>query len=68
MKDDDKHWIRQKLQEAFLTAVRSALNEEKAARKAANVRQKFSGMSKDALAEILIRRMGDQRYPNLIGS
>src|SRR6266536_1557573 len=56
MKDEDRNWIRQKLEEAFLTAVRSCLNEEKAAKKAVAVREKFPGMPKDALAEVLTRR------------
>lgn len=60
MRDDDKNWFRQrimeKIQEAFLLAVRFGLNEQKAAYKAANLRRKFPGFSKDALVEILIRR------------
>lgn len=55
MKDDDKNWIRQRLQEAFLTAARSCLNEEKAAKKASAMREKFPGMPKDALAQILTK-------------
>lgn len=56
MKDDDKNWIQAKLEEAFLTAIRSCLNEEKAAKKASGVREKFPGMPKDALAQILTKR------------
>lgn len=56
MKRDWKNWIRQKLQEAFLTAVRAALNDQKAARRAEAVREKFPGMPRDMLAEILIKR------------
>ena len=56
MKDDDKNWIREKLHEAFLAAVRFCLNEENAAEKAAAVREKFPGMPNDALANILTKR------------
>lgn len=56
MKDDDKNWIRDKLHEAFLAAVRSCLNEENAAEKVAAVREKFPGMPKDALTNILTKR------------
>jgi murein DD-endopeptidase MepM/ murein hydrolase activator NlpD len=56
MKDDDKNWIRKKLQAAFLTAMRACLNEEKAAKMAAAARKQFPGMPKDALAQILTKR------------
>ncbi|PYJ46405.1 MAG: hypothetical protein DME50_17530 [Verrucomicrobia bacterium] len=52
MKNDDKHWIREKLQEAFLTAVRSCLNDEKAAAKAAASCLQFSAEQHACLARL----------------
>ncbi|MBA3830695.1 MAG: hypothetical protein H0X34_02135 [Chthoniobacterales bacterium] len=56
MRDDDKGWLKGKIQEAFLTAVRSCLNEEKAAEQASSVQRKYQGLPKDALADLLIKR------------
>lgn len=58
MKDDEKGWIKKRLQKAFLTAVRACLNENKAAQRAAGVRAKYPGMPEDVLAKILIDRAG----------
>src|SRR6266705_4743452 len=56
MKDEEKGWIKKRLQEAFFTAVRACLNEHKAAQRAASVREKYPGMPQDVLAKILIDR------------
>lgn len=52
MKEDNRSWIRQKLEEAFLTAVRSCLNEEKAVKKASAVRENTTKVQMQLLLEI----------------
>ena len=56
MDEKDRNWLRKHLEQAFHTAVMAALNEHKAAARAASVRTKFPGMPKDALAQILTKR------------
>jgi hypothetical protein len=56
MDDEQKSWFRRKVEDGFHAAVVAALNSEKAAAKAAGVRQQFPGMSKDALAHVLTKR------------
>ena len=43
MDEKDKNWLRKHLEQAFHTAVMAALNEHKAAARAASVRTKFPG-------------------------
>ena len=54
MDEKDRSWLRKHLEQAFHAAVVAALNEHKAAAKAASVRTKYPGMPKDALAQILV--------------
>jgi len=56
MGEENKNWIREKLEEAFHAAVLASLNSEKAKEKAATVTQKYPGMPKDALAHILTKQ------------
>ncbi len=51
-----KEEVARRASETFITAVRSSMNEEKASSNARRARQKYRGLSSDALADMLIKQ------------
>ena len=56
MKDDQKAKFSKKLEQGFLKVVRKGLNDEKAQERVRAAKEKYPGLSRDALADVLIKR------------
>lgn len=56
MTEPQKKSLKQKLEGVFLGIVRKGLNDEKALQRADEVRSKYPGLTRDALADVLIKR------------
>lgn len=56
MKNTDKIGLTRKLEDAFLQVVRKSLSDEKAKQRANEAKAKYPGLTRDALADVLIKR------------
>jgi hypothetical protein len=56
MNELQKNSLRQRLEGVFLQAIRQGLNDEKAQRSASEAKSKYPGLTRDALADVLIKR------------
>ena len=56
MDDEKKNGLKRKLEKTFLKVVRKGFNDRKAEERVASLRGKFPGLTRDALADVLIKR------------